>query len=170
MGGKIINISIFIALLAALVACKDEKKALLQKKWKTYQLQNNKMDMEVAYMRTYIDTLGKNDPELANALNLDSVKAILTADLERSLNEQQTALSNTLMEFKSNGVAYTTSIDGIDSTSYTIEGNYIKLDEAKLKGLGESMTFEILKLEKDTLRIKLIDLGDTSIVTMIPSL
>lgn len=168
---KIINIYLFATLLlVGLQGCKENRKALLCKKWKTIHLQNTKMDMEVASMRTYIDTLGKNDPELGKAINLDSVKSILTADLERSLGEQQTALANTLMEFKPNGVAYTTSIDGMDSTFYELEDQYIKLDESKLKGLGETMTFEIIKLEKDTLRIKLIDFGDTSIVSMIPAL
>jgi hypothetical protein len=37
-----------------------------------------------------------------------------------------------------------------------------------LKGHGETMTFEILKLDQDTLRVKLIDYGDTSIATMVP--
>jgi hypothetical protein len=73
------------------------------------------------------------------------------------------------MEFKSNGIAYTTSIDGIDSAMYTIENNFIKIDEAKLKGVGETMTFEILSLSKDTLKMQLVDYGDTSVVVMIPT-
>ena len=167
---KIINISlVFVLLSIGLSACKNDKKDLLCKKWKTVHLQNAKMDAEIATMRTYIDTLGNNDPELAKAMDLDSVKALLTADLERSLSEQQTALANTLMEFKSNGVSYTTSIDGADSAYYELEGNLIKFDEAKLKGLGETMTFEILKLQKDSLIVKLIDYGDTSIATMVPA-
>jgi hypothetical protein len=84
------------------------------------------------------------------------------------MKEQQIALENTIMEFKSNGVSYTTSIDGLDSAMYTVEGQFIKFDEAKLKGHGETMTFEILKLDQDTLRVKLIDYGDTSIATMVP--
>ena len=170
MHPKIINIStLLLGIAICVIGCKDEKKDLLCRKWKTVKLQNTKMDVEVATMRAYIDTLGNNDPELAKALDLDSVKAILSADLERSLADQQMALANTLMEFKSNGVSYTTSIDGADSAYYELEGNFIKFDEAKLKGHGETMTFEILKLEKDSLLVKLIDYGDTSIATMVPA-
>jgi hypothetical protein len=52
---------------------------------------------------------------------------------------------------------------------YTIENNFIKIDEAKLKGVGETMTFEILSLSKDTLKMQLVDYGDTSVVVMIPT-
>ena len=43
-------------------------------------------------------------------------------------------------------------------------------EEAKavLEGL-ESMTFEILSLSKDTLKMKIIDYGDTSFVVMVPA-
>jgi hypothetical protein len=51
---------------------------------------------------------------------------------------------------------------------YSLDGNLIRIDEAMLKGYGETMTFEILKLTTDSLRLRLIDYGDTSIVMMIP--
>jgi hypothetical protein len=51
---------------------------------------------------------------------------------------------------------------------YYFEDNFIKIDEAKLKGYGETMTFEVLTLNRDTLKLRLIDFGDTSTVTMIP--
>lgn len=167
---KIVNISMFfVCILIGFTACNNDKKDLLCKKWKTIGLKNAKMDAEIASMRTYIDTLGKQDPELAKAMDLDSVKALLTADLEKSLRDQQTALANTLMEFKTNGVSYTTSIDGVDSAYYELEDSFIKFDEAKLKGHGETMTFEILKLEKDSLIVKLVDYGDTSVAIMVPA-
>ena len=170
MNAKIINIAVILCLgFVALTGCQNDQKSMLCRKWKTVKLENAKMDMEIATMRAYIDTLGANDPELALAMDLDSVKSLLTTSLEASLDEQQAALSNTLMEFQSNGVAYTTSIDGIDSAFYTLEGNFIKFDEAKLKGHGETMTFEILTLNQDTLKVKLIDYGDTSIAYMVPA-
>lgn len=169
MNAKIINISLAIAAFTAgLIGCKSSQKEVLCKKWKTISIQNATMDQEVASMQQYIDTLGAQDAELRSTINLDSVKMLLRSDLERSLKEQQTALENTLMEFMPNGVAYMTSIDGLDSAMYTLEDKYIKFDEAKLKGHGETMTFEILKLNPDTLKVKLIDYGDTSIATMIP--
>jgi hypothetical protein len=169
MNQKIINISLAIIFTSvSFLACKESSKALLCKKWKTVSIQNRKMDEEIAFMKTYIDTLGAQDPELGKNINLDSVKLMLNADFQQSMKEQQIALENTIMEFKSNGVSYTTSIDGLDSAMYTVEGQFIKFDEAKLKGHGETMTFEILKLDQDTLRVKLIDYGDTSIATMVP--
>lgn len=170
MNAKLVHkLPFFYLLLFITIACNDSKTKLLYQKWKTIQLQNTKMDQEIATMRAYIDTLGNQDPELAKAINLDSVKALLSADLEHSLADQKAALANTLMEFKPNGISYTTSIDGTDSAAYQLEGNFIKFDEAKLKGIGETMTFEILQLSADTLKVKLIDYGDTSIATMIPA-
>ena len=119
-------------------------------------------------MKLMIDTLGEKDPELRKTINIDSAKLILQAELNKSIQEQKLAEENTLMEFVSNGVVYTTSIEGIDSAMYSIEDNFIKIDEAKLKGHGESMTFEILKLSKDSLLLKLVDYGDTSIISMTP--
>ena len=167
---KIVNIlASFFITLVFLVACKDANKDLLCKKWKTIALHNTKMDEEIKFMEQYVDTIGQNDPELRMAVNLDSAKLILKDEMQRSLFEQKQAIENTLMEFKSNGVAYTTSIDGIDSAMYTLENNFIKIDEAKLKGVGETMTFEILSLSKDTLKMQLVDYGDTSVVVMVPT-
>lgn len=142
---------------------------MLCKKWKTVSFTNAKMDQEMKFMQEYIDTLGQNDPELKASINLDSTKMALQTVMEASLKEQKQALENTLMEFKTNGVTYTTSIDGVDSAMFTLEDNLIKIDEAKLTGVGESMTFEILSLSKDTLKMQLVDYGDTSVVVMIPS-
>ena len=167
---KIINIlaSFFIAVVF-LFRCKDANQDLLCKKWKTIALQNSKMEQEIKFMEQYVDTIGQNDPELRMAINLDSAKMQMKEEMQQSLFEQKQAIENTLMEFKSNGIAYTTSIDGIDSAMYTIENNFIKIDEAKLKGVGETMTFEILSLSKDTLKMQLVDYGDTSVVVMIPT-
>jgi hypothetical protein len=167
---KIINIlaSFFIAVVF-LFGCIDANQDLLCKKWKTIALQNSKMEQEIKFMEQYVDTIGQNDPELRMAINLDSAKMQMKEEMQRSLFEQKQAIENTLMEFKSNGIAYTTSIDGIDSAMYTIENNFIKIDEAKLKGVGETMTFEILSLSKDTLKMQLVDYGDTSVVVMIPT-
>jgi hypothetical protein len=170
MNAKIINITLAFGLISLVFSsCKENKKDILCQKWKTIALSNPKMEEEINYMKNYIDTLGNEDEALRKEMNLDSVKMLLRADFENSMKEQQLALENTLMEFKPNGVAFMTSIDGKDSAMYTIEDNFIKLDEAKLKGHGETMTFEIMKLTKDTLRIKLIDYGDTSLATMIPT-
>ncbi len=122
-------------------------------------------------MSHYIDTVGNEDKEIGKATDLDSLKMFLREDLKRMKEEQQMALENTIMEFQSNGVTYNRSIEGVDSAMYTLEEDrFIKIDEAKLKGMGETMTFEILKLTADTLQLQLVDYGDTSLATMIPAL
>ncbi len=126
------------------------------------------MENELIETQKYIDTLGQDDPELRQSINIDSAKMILQEQLDQSKEEQQIAEDNTIMEFLSNGVVYTTSTTGVDSAMYTIEDNFIKVDEAKLKGHGETMTFEILKLNKDTLNLRVIDYGDTIVATMVP--
>jgi hypothetical protein len=167
---NVYNYSVSFLIIGLQFSCSSNQNQLLQKKWKTVSLQNSTMTREIREMQALIDTIGDNDPELRASINIDSTKFLLQQELEMALQEQKLAEENTLMEFKPNGVVYTTSIDGIDSAMYSVEeGSMIKIDEAKLKGFGESMTFEMLTLTKDSLRIRLIDYGDTSIVTMIPA-
>lgn len=151
-------------------ACATDNHSLLCKKWKSVALSNPKMDAEITSMQTYIDTIGNKDPDLKDQVNIDSLKMLLKAELDNAIKEQQVTLENTLMEFKSNGVVYTTSIQGTDSAMYSIDDeNNIVIDEAKLKGYGETMKFQILSLSKDSLRVKIIDYGDTSFVSMVPA-
>jgi hypothetical protein len=153
-------------------SCASDTKDLLCKKWKSVQLKNPQMDQEIASMQAYIDTIGNQDVALRQQINIDSLKAILQTELNNAMSEQQISLENTLMDFKSNGIVYTTSIQGVDSAMYKIEKDkdetVIIIDEATLKGYGETMKFEILTLKKDTLLLKMIDYGDTSYVTMVP--
>jgi hypothetical protein len=165
-----INKILPIACLALLLfSCTSSNKKLLCQKWQTHTLQNAKMEEEIKAMQTLIDTLGQNDPALHIEIDVDSAKRILQSEFNTSLEEARLAKENTFMEFKSNGVVVTTSIDGVDSALYKVEDKWIKVDEASLKGHGESMTFEILSLSKDTLKMKIIDYGDTSFVVMIPA-
>ncbi len=163
------NLAALILLVFIMSSCNGGKSKLLCQKWKTVALKNSTMERSIQEMRDYIDTVGLRDEELRNAIDIDSAKRDLEDKLNKTLLEQKIAEQSTLMEFNANGVCYTTSADGVDSAMYTIEDDFIKIDEAKLKGFGETMTFEILKLSRDSLRIRLIDYGDTSIVTMIPT-
>jgi hypothetical protein len=61
------------------------------------------------------------------------------------------------------------SPNGIDSAAYSLEDPYIHIDESKLKGEGEKMTFEILHITSDTLRLQFVDQKDTSIITLVPT-
>lgn len=126
------------------------------------------MERELAFMKDYMDTIGKNDPEIRELVNLDSLKLMLNEQLKSGMEEQKLQAENLVMEFKKNGIAYNTSIDGVDSAYYTLEGSDIKIDEAKLKGYGETMTFTIMKLSSDSLLLRLVDYGDTSFISMVP--
>lgn len=171
MNRRIINIIIVLVLLiSSLISCSAPEKNLLRQKWKTIILKNPKMEADFKKMQLYIDTVGNEDKLLASKLNLDSLKKSLQLELAQMMEDVKISRDNTLMEFKSNGVVYMTSIDGTDSAMYEVEKRTIKIDEAKLKGYGESMTFEILKITTDSLRLRLVDYGDTSEVTMIPVL
>ncbi len=151
-------------------SCAENQQKLLCKKWKTVALYNSKMQSELDFMLKYIDTLGSNDSELRQSVNLDSIKNLLRSELQVSEDEHRLALENTIMEFLPNGKTYSKSIDGEDSAMYTIEDNAIKIDEAKLKGYGETMTFDIIKLTKDSLKIRFINFGDTSLISLVPAL
>jgi hypothetical protein len=165
ISGKIAFVSLIIT---CLFSCKSNNQDNLFQKWQTVAIQNHKMDDEIKKMKDYIDTVGNLDQEIHKATDVTLLKKELQAELEKNLSDQKLAFENTFMEFTSNFLMITTSIEGIDSAMYKIEDPFIKVDDAKLKGYGESMTFEILSLTKDTLKLKLIDYGDTSIATMIP--
>lgn len=119
-------------------------------------------------MKQYIDTLGAQDIALRSAVNLDSTRNVLQRELDQLLQQQAYDRDHTYMDFRPNGVVYTSTADQTDSAMYKVEENAIKIDEAALKGHGETMTFEILSVSKDTLKLQLIDYGDTSLITMIP--
>lgn len=167
MDAKVVH---WIAVLTVfgLFSCgSNSPEKLLVGRWKTIALDNAGFERQASETQRFIDTLGEADPTLKYSLDLDSLKAALRDDFEQALQAQATALENTLMEFRANGVAYTTSIDGVDSALYRVEEGQIRIDEAGLKGHGESMTFTILKLEQDTLKVRLVDYGDTSTATMV---
>lgn len=167
MEAKVVHWMGVFAVLGLFACGGHSPEKLLIGRWKTIDLNNAGFERQAAETRQYIDTLGNADPELRNSLDLDSLKAALRADFEQALQAQASALENTLMEFRANGVAYTTSIEGVDSALYRIEEGQIRIDEAGLKGHGESMTFTILRLEQDTLKVRLVDYGDTSVATMV---
>lgn len=167
MDAKFVHWVGVFAMLSLFSCGSNSPEKLLIGRWKTVALENAGFERQAADTRQYIDTLGNADPTLRNSLDLDSLKAALRADFEQALQAQATALENTLMEFRANGVAYTTSIDGVDSALYKVEEGQIRIDEAGLKGHGESMTFTILTLEQDTLKVRLVDYGDTSVATMV---
>ncbi|MCC7028860.1 MAG: hypothetical protein IT257_01045 [Chitinophagaceae bacterium] len=170
MRSVFINIAIKVTFCSLIfVSCGSDPKSLLCNKWKSVALRNPQMDNEIAAMKLYIDTVGNQDEALRKQINIDSFKTILQGELDQAMKEQQLSLENTLMEFKSNGIVYTTSIQGEDSAMYSIDDeNNILIEEAKLKGYGETMKFQILSLTKDSLQLKMIDYGDTSYVTMVP--
>lgn len=169
MNRSCIHVASALLLLAvALFSCRENKGKWLCQKWKTIALKNTTMDKGIQEMKDYIDTLGQHDTELRNTIDIDSAKKSLEQILNETMMEQSIAEKSTMMEFKSNGICYTTSLEGIDSAMYSLDGHLIRIDEATLKGYGETMTFEIFKLTTDSLRLRLIDYGDTSIVTMIP--
>lgn len=138
----------------------------MYQKWKTISFRNSKMEAEIQNMKNYIDTVGNQDPEMRKATDIENLKKTLREELEIGIAEQKTNNDNMFIEFRPNQLMITTSIDGVDSAMFTMEDNFIKVDDATLKGYGESMTFEILQLTKDQLRLRLIDYGDTTIAEM----
>ncbi|QLH46925.1 MAG: hypothetical protein HWD58_15640 [Bacteroidota bacterium] len=161
-------INILGGVLLLLTACSEPRKEMLCKKWRTVALKNAKMEAQIQQTEAMLDTLGQQDPELHQILNVDSLKTQIRQEIARSRQEQQLAMENMFMDFRSNGVVYNTSIDGTDSAYYTLEENDIKIDEARLKGYGETMTMTVLGISSDTLSLRLIDFGDTSFIQLVP--
>ncbi len=150
-----------------LQACHSNDGSLLHKKWKGVELKNPKLDDNIALNKIFIDTLTINNTDFHNQ-NIDSIKSSLRQELDNIINEQKILLENTLMDFKTNGVVYIHSIDGVDSALYKYENGEIVVDEEALKGYGELMVFKVLNLTNDSLRLKTIIYGDTSYITLVP--
>lgn len=165
---RIINSSCTVSFIACLLtSCSNPELHVLRQKWKTIQLVNRKMENEFAAMQHYIDTLGNQSDSLKQSGRLKEIKDSLQQEWNEMKENTRIARENTFMEFATNGVIYMTSLEGRDSAFYTVEKNEIKIDEARLKGHGETMTFYIQKLTPDTLKLRFVDYGDTSDMVMI---
>lgn len=154
--------------LFLLSSCQEVDKSLLCKKWKTVWLQNRKSQLFLDSIQHEIDTLDRS-VRFQSAQEREDYRTMLQSTLNQIKEEQRSAFEQTLIEFQPNGVSLTTSPEGTSTAKYEVEDHrYIRLDESAFTGVGTTMTMEILKLTKDTLQLRFIDMDDTSTAIMKP--
>lgn len=157
---------ILFVIIVGHLACQPNKEQTLLGKWKTESFKNTAMDAEIEKLKITMDTLTENN-ELARTMGLDSVKLMMQNMLDAFIENNEVMKDNMFLEFRKDKVCYLTSPEGVDSAKWYFEDNYIVIDEPELKKMGEVLRFEILKLEKNNLHIRMVDQGDTSLVQMI---
>jgi len=166
MNQRFINsIFVFFGILIFAAACHSPVSSLLHQQWKTIKVQNQKLQQQNNEIKAFLDSLSlvQNNPQA------DSLRRQVQATYDQIVAEQARAQDNTLLEFTAAGIVYMSSPSGVDSAAYSLEDPYIHIDESKLKGEGEKMTFEILHITSDTLRLQFVDQKDTSIITLVPT-
>lgn len=150
-----------------LLSCNENRQDLLCKTWKGVALKNDRMDQDIRNMQTYIDTLGDKDAYLQSQFDIDSLKALLQAELNKGLQKQQEALESTRMEFRRNGIIISHSAQTTDTAQFQLKGeNDIQITETK--GNHKQLHYQIISLTRDTLKMQIEESGEINLVTMIP--
>jgi hypothetical protein len=160
-------------LLAGLAACngKKEPAALIVGSWDGVQLQNPQIDSFLTNSQKYIDTIGKSGDTMANlalygVANLDSVRKELQEQRNSVISIQNKMIKNTHFIFKKDSFAYLNFSGNLDTSSwYMDKEKHLVMKELIGEQKGTVQKWEILKLDKDELKLKIEEENDYSIVT-----
>jgi hypothetical protein len=159
---------VLLAVLCLLSACNEnETKPEVSKRWKAVSIKNLTFEKEKAYYKILMDTItDKNERlEFFNG-SVDSFKRFTNLAFQEQDEMQKMQVDNSFMEFKKNGVAYFTSIDGLDSAKWRQEEDEIVLDAEEFTGIPNTVRFGILNLTADEMILRKVDLYDTNIITL----
>ena len=136
--GNLVTMSLLL-LFVALVSC-GHKKTIVGS-WRSVRLENPDMDSFYIKTQQYIDTIGKNnDPavnmEVYGTTNIDSLRREMQVRFDSTKALQERSITNTVITFKSNGLAYLSFNGNID----TIVWKVAELTDTSL----------VVKMEKDS--------------------
>lgn len=147
-------------------ACSGDKKSQVTGKWKTTGIENSSINKEMDYFKSLMDTMTEKNEMVEFFGSVDSFKKVIVADLAQQEEMQKLSLENSFMEFKKNKMVYFTSVDGVDSAHWRLEENDIVVDDEEFTGVSTVTRLSILELDKKTLKVKMINQYDTSIISM----
>ncbi len=158
---------LLLAIVCLMAACNPSKEAKITKKWKATNFENLTLAKEKEYYDTLMDTITINNERLEffNG-SIDSFKRFTKLAFQEQEELQKTEIENSFMEFNDLGVAYFTSINGIDSAKWTIEEDEIVLDAEDFTGIPSITRFGIIELTDDNLKLRKVDFSDTTIITL----
>jgi len=160
-------------LLAAtlLSACGNSKEKMLTGKWQAVKLDNAELEKQIEESRRVMDTIGSHTtPEMNRQLygesNIDSLKAMISAQIDESKLMQQYFLDHTSFEFRKDKVAVLVFGGEPDSANwYFDDEGALVLDDMKLKGSGDKTKMEVVSLTDSTLQLRYTENGITSVAS-----
>lgn len=157
---------LFVLTACFFAACKGDKASMIAQKWKTTNIENTSVKKEKEYYKKLLDTMTTQNEMVEFFGSIDSFKKVIIADLAQQEEIQKTNLENSFMEFKKNKMVYFTSVDGIDSAKWTLDDDDIVVDDEDFTGVSTVTRLSIVELDKNTLKVKMINQYDTSIISM----
>ncbi len=158
-----------IALLTlTLTSCQNEKEKLIVKKWKTIDVDYLSMTKAHEQYRAVMDTMTNKNEMLLDFKTIDSSKKFLQHLIESDLERKKESIATTFLELKSDKKAYFTSINGVDSSAWSIDGDVLVLEDGDLTDITNTTRMYIVKLTKSEFELRSIMGNDTSFIKMKP--
>ena len=156
-------------------ACKETKEDKIIKKWQAVALESPMMDQMINEQASFLDTFGthttpQQNDSMYGTRNVDSMRESLRLQLNDFKGMQDHAVKNTWFHFMKDGKALMNFSGQPDSTHWYFddEGGLI-LDEMKMKGTGNKIRMDVVKLEDTVLKLRFTEDGMTSTVTFHPT-
>lgn len=169
------RILLAVPLLLFIASCEKKKEDKIAKKWQAVDLESPQMDQMIADQKHFLDTFGKNTTPQQNdsmygTRNIDSMRASLSQQLDDFIGMQEHSVKNTWFQFRKDGIALMNFSGQTDSTKwYFDENGTLILDEQKLKGSGNKIKMDVVKLEDTVLKLRFTEDQMTSTVTFRPA-
>ncbi len=149
-------------------SCQNEKEKLIVKKWKTVDVDYLSMTKAHEQYRAVMDTMTDKNEMLLDFKTIDSSKKFLQYLIESDLERKKESIATTFLELKSDKKAYFTSIDGVDSSAWSIDGDELVLEDGDLTDITNTTRMYIVKLTESEFELRSIMGNDTSFIKMKP--
>ena len=150
---------ICIVALTGFAACKADKKDLIIGMWQEVKIANPQMDNAIEEQRVFLDTVGRHTDSAANlalygVANIDSFKKGIKTNIDSFKLAQDKAIKETWFDFRTSGIVYLHSEEGLDSAKwYFEEDGALMLDEEKLKGVGSKIRMDVEALNDTAMQL-----------------
>gem|GEM_PF-6368731 len=135
-------------------------------------MRNSMVEEYLRNMSATIDTLSADNPLLREGGidNLEEAKKEFRLQLDTArmkYDELKLSGSNSFLEFKKDGRVVLTNLDGESTSNWEMEENDIIVDDAEQTGTYMINRFNILKLTKDSLKLRMIVKSDTTFTSYV---
>jgi hypothetical protein len=146
--------------LFSIVSCKGSDERTLVGEWQEVAVINPQLDEAVNKQQLFADTVGSKTTAAQNKAlygtdNIEEMRKSLKTNLDSFRKAQHSAINATRFVFRADGLLYTHSLDGVDSSNWYLDDDgALILDEGKLKGTGNRIRMEIAELSDTLLKLQ----------------